>query len=229
MQTGRWVDIRPQSACKACATISAAPIPPAVIGGGLAAVGLLVWIIISKYLDCLCHCIVWNRSPPAIRSSCPGLPWPNGPAASASRYNPWPTGLPGICCKATPCMPTKPRYRNSTPVTAKPASPTCGLTAATTWNQARRSSSSTTNRAGAAGMRASSGVTGEVILLVDDYAGEGRGNQRRAPQFGSLGLWIGAYGRTVLGAAFIMLSASAWIGLTLKVCWTCRFCDASFD
>jgi hypothetical protein len=33
--------IRPQMACKHCATITAAPIPPAVIDGGMAAVGLL--------------------------------------------------------------------------------------------------------------------------------------------------------------------------------------------
>jgi len=43
--------IRPQYACKNCETITAAPIPPAVIDGGMAAVGLLVWVIISKYLD----------------------------------------------------------------------------------------------------------------------------------------------------------------------------------
>ena len=30
---------------------SAAPIPPAVIDGGMAAVGLYVWVIIGKYLD----------------------------------------------------------------------------------------------------------------------------------------------------------------------------------
>ena len=43
--------IRPQYACKHCQTITAAPIPPAVIDGGMAAIGLLVWVIISKYLD----------------------------------------------------------------------------------------------------------------------------------------------------------------------------------
>lgn len=43
--------IRPQYACRACETVSAAPIPPAVIDGGLAAVGLYVWVIIGKYLD----------------------------------------------------------------------------------------------------------------------------------------------------------------------------------
>ena len=43
--------IRPQYACRSCETVSAAPIPPAVIDGGLAAVGLYVWVIIGKYLD----------------------------------------------------------------------------------------------------------------------------------------------------------------------------------
>ena len=43
--------IRPQYACRDCETITAAPIPPAIINGGMAAVGLLVWVLISKYLD----------------------------------------------------------------------------------------------------------------------------------------------------------------------------------
>ena len=32
-------------------TITAAPIPPAIIDGGMAAVGLLTWVMVSKYLD----------------------------------------------------------------------------------------------------------------------------------------------------------------------------------
>jgi transposase len=43
--------IRPQYACRPCETITAAPIPAAVIDGGMAAVGLLVWIAAGKYLD----------------------------------------------------------------------------------------------------------------------------------------------------------------------------------
>jgi transposase len=43
--------IRPQYACRSCETVTAAPILPAVIDGGLAAVGLLSWVLISKYLD----------------------------------------------------------------------------------------------------------------------------------------------------------------------------------
>jgi transposase len=43
--------IRPQYACRACENVTAAPIPPAVIDGGLAAPGLLAWVAASKYLD----------------------------------------------------------------------------------------------------------------------------------------------------------------------------------
>ncbi|OHC72585.1 MAG: hypothetical protein A3H93_05650 [Rhodocyclales bacterium RIFCSPLOWO2_02_FULL_63_24] len=43
--------IRPQYACRACETVTAAPIPSAVIDGGMAATGLLTWVIIGKYLD----------------------------------------------------------------------------------------------------------------------------------------------------------------------------------
>lgn len=43
--------IRPQYACRSCETVTAAAIPPAVIDGGMAAVGLLTWVMVSKYLD----------------------------------------------------------------------------------------------------------------------------------------------------------------------------------
>jgi transposase len=43
--------IRPQYACRACETVTAAPVPPAVIDGGLAAPGLLAWVAVSKYVD----------------------------------------------------------------------------------------------------------------------------------------------------------------------------------
>jgi transposase len=43
--------IRPQYACKRCETVTAAPVPPAVIDGGLAAAGLLVWVIVAKFAD----------------------------------------------------------------------------------------------------------------------------------------------------------------------------------
>ncbi len=43
--------IRPQYACRPCESITAAPVPPAVIEGGMAAPGLITWVLISKYLD----------------------------------------------------------------------------------------------------------------------------------------------------------------------------------
>ena len=43
--------IRPQYACRACETVVAEPVPPAVIDGGMAAPGLLAWIVTAKYLD----------------------------------------------------------------------------------------------------------------------------------------------------------------------------------
>nr|WP_229207071.1 IS66 family transposase [Duganella sp. Root336D2] len=43
--------IRPQYACRGCETVTAAPIPPAVIDGGMAAPGLLAWVAVSKFVD----------------------------------------------------------------------------------------------------------------------------------------------------------------------------------
>jgi transposase len=43
--------IRPQYACRHCETVTAEPVPPAVIDGGLAAPGLLAWVVTGKYLD----------------------------------------------------------------------------------------------------------------------------------------------------------------------------------
>lgn len=43
--------IRPQYACRGCETITAAPIPPAIIDGGIASPGLQAWIMISKHID----------------------------------------------------------------------------------------------------------------------------------------------------------------------------------
>lgn len=43
--------IRPQYACRACETVVAEPAPPAIIDGGMAAVGLYAWLLISKFCD----------------------------------------------------------------------------------------------------------------------------------------------------------------------------------
>ena len=43
--------IRPQYACRSCETVQAAPVPPAIIDGGMASPGLLTWVVINKFLD----------------------------------------------------------------------------------------------------------------------------------------------------------------------------------
>jgi transposase len=43
--------IRPQYACRACETITAEPIPAAVIDASLGAPGLHAWVVIQKFLD----------------------------------------------------------------------------------------------------------------------------------------------------------------------------------
>jgi transposase len=60
--------IRPQYACRACETVSAAPIPPAVIDGGMAAPGLLTWVMVSKFMD---HLPLYRLEQIAARSHVP--------------------------------------------------------------------------------------------------------------------------------------------------------------
>jgi transposase len=43
--------IRPPYACPHGETVTAVAVPPAIIDGGMAATGLLVWVLIGKYLD----------------------------------------------------------------------------------------------------------------------------------------------------------------------------------
>jgi transposase len=43
--------IRPQYACRGCETVVAAPVPVAVIDGGMAASGLIAWTLTSKFVD----------------------------------------------------------------------------------------------------------------------------------------------------------------------------------
>ena len=60
--------IRPQYACRSCETITADPIPPAIIDGGLATPGLLAWVMISKYSD---HLPLYRLEQIAARSGVP--------------------------------------------------------------------------------------------------------------------------------------------------------------
>lgn len=60
--------IRPQYACRACESVTAAPIPPAVIDGGMAAVGLLAWVLVGKFMD---HLPLYRLEGIAARSGVP--------------------------------------------------------------------------------------------------------------------------------------------------------------
>jgi len=60
--------IRPQYACRACETVSAAAVPAAIIDGGLAAPGLLAWVTVSKFVD---HLPLYRLEQIAERSDVP--------------------------------------------------------------------------------------------------------------------------------------------------------------
>jgi transposase len=125
--------IRSHYACKSCETITAASSPPAVIDGGLAAVGLLAWVMISKYQD---HLPLYRLQQIAARDRV---------SLSRPTLAEW-TGRIGVALQSlvnrltwhllqgnTLCMLTKLRWRNWIPATAKPRKPTCGPTAAMIW------------------------------------------------------------------------------------------------
>ena len=58
----------PQDACRPCETIVAAPVAPAVIDGGIAATGLLAWVLIGKFLD---HLPLYRLAQIAARQDVP--------------------------------------------------------------------------------------------------------------------------------------------------------------
>jgi transposase len=162
--------IRPQYACRSCETVTAAPIPPAVIDGGMAAVGLLSWVMISKFLD---HLPLYRLEQIAARdgvtlSRSTLADWVGRlgvalqPLADRLAWHLWQrdclhadeTPVPHDCTDAGGRA-TQEQLPNSIPATAKPRKPTCGPTAVTICNRGPRLSSSTITPAAAAGMRSS--------------------------------------------------------------------------
>jgi transposase len=57
--------IRPQYACRACETITAAPISPAIIDGGMATARVYAWVMVQKYVD---HLPLYRIEGIALRS-----------------------------------------------------------------------------------------------------------------------------------------------------------------
>jgi hypothetical protein len=96
--------IQPQYACRHCETITAAPVPPALIDGGMTATGLLSGVVISKFLDHLPLCTDWNKSPPATESFYPVPRWPVGSVNWVLLCSLWQINSLGICGNAIACM-----------------------------------------------------------------------------------------------------------------------------
>lgn len=60
--------VRGKYACRACQTVEAAPVPPAVIDGGMATPALLSWVCVSKFSD---HLPLYRLSQMAERQGVP--------------------------------------------------------------------------------------------------------------------------------------------------------------
>jgi len=123
--------IRPQYACRRCETVTAQAVPPAIIDSGMAAVGLLAWVVTSKYLD---HLPLYRLEQIAARS---GVSLSRSTLADwvgrvGVRCSPWPTGWPGTCYRAIHSMLMRRQCLNLTPAKVELRRPIYGLTAATT-------------------------------------------------------------------------------------------------
>lgn len=145
--------ILPQYACRPCETVTAAPIPPAVIDGGMAAVGLLVWVAASKYLD---HLPLYRIEQIAARQ---GVPLAR--STLAERVGRISVALQPLADRLAellrqhPCLHAdEPRCASSIPAVAKPNTPTCGPTAPARMSTVRPSLCSITRPAGPVPTRA---------------------------------------------------------------------------
>jgi transposase len=154
--------IRPQYACRPCETVTAAPIPPAVIDGGMAAVGLLAWVASSKYLD---HLPLYRIEQIAARQ---GVPLARSTLAEwigriGVALQPLADRLADCCANDLACMPTRRRCASLILAVARPNTPICGRTDPTASMKVRPSSCSITRPAAPARTRARSCETGVAI------------------------------------------------------------------
>jgi transposase len=153
--------IRPQYACRACETVEAAPIPPALIDGGLAAVGLYVWVIIGKYLDHLplyrLESIAQRQDVPLARSTLAEWVGRIGVALQplADRLALWLRQCSVLHADESRCA-------SSIPERARRSGPICGPIAPTACTPGRRSSSSTIKPVARVRMRGSSCTAGKA-------------------------------------------------------------------
>lgn len=143
--------IRPQYACRTCETVTAAPIPAAVIDGGLASPGLHAWVLIQKYLNHLplyrIEQISGRHGVPIARSTLAEWVGRLGVA-----LQPLVTAWPSYSNSRRYYTPTKPRCSNLTPAPARRNAPIYGRIAAMISIKGLRSSSLTTKPVAAASM-----------------------------------------------------------------------------
>jgi hypothetical protein len=154
--------IRLQYASRPCEPVTAGPIPPAVIDGGMAAVSLLAWVATAN-TPTTCLCIGSSRLRRDKACRWPARHWPSGSAASALPCGRWPTGSPSCCANDLACMPTKRRCASSILAAARPNTSTCGPTDPTDSKKAPSSSCSITRPVALAPARARSCATGAAI------------------------------------------------------------------
>lgn len=154
--------IRPQYACRSCETISAAPVPPAVIDGSMAAPGLLTWVMVSKFMD---HLPLYRLEQIAARAQVPlaRSTLADWVGRTGVALQPLVDRLSDLLRERDVLMPMKPRFHSLTPATAKQKKPTSGRTAAAIWKPGRPSSYLTISPVGTARMYATIWRAGKAI------------------------------------------------------------------
>lgn len=118
---GKWV-------CARCETLIQAPVAPHIIDKGIPTAGLLAQVLVAKYLDHLPlyrQEAIFGRAGLAVPRStlAPGL------ASAACNCSRWWTRSSARCSRTACCMPTRRRWRCSSPATARHIGPTSGATA----------------------------------------------------------------------------------------------------
>ena len=117
--------VRPRMSCRACETISQAPVPSLPIERGLPGPALLAHVLIAKYCD---HLPLHRQSVIYARAGVElaGPPWPTGSAPPSSCCWRWPRRSVVTLGPVPCCMRTTRRCRCSTPGEARQRPGACG-------------------------------------------------------------------------------------------------------
>jgi Transposase IS66 family. len=154
--------IRPQYACRCCETMTTAPVSPAVIDGGMAAPGLLAWILVSKYLD---HLPLYRLEQIAARGqvSLPRSTLADWVGRSGVALKPLAERLQELLLNGDTLHADETPVAQLDPGSGKTKKPTCGLTVATICSRGQKSSSLTISQGVAACTPNTSSAHGTAI------------------------------------------------------------------